>query len=138
MTMCIRKKTIKVGVAAGIVGAIVSIILSMAFSGVTGPLFAENQALWKSWSAPEMYLMWLVPIWAGVFMAWFYANMDRKSPIVRCWCWYGFYIWLFVGLPGMLMTYSSFAISAALVGLWSISGLVEYMAMAWVIERMRP
>lgn len=138
MAMCIKTKTLKVGIVAGIVGVIVSIVLSMALTSVTGPLFAQNQTVWKDWSAPEMYLMWLVPVWVGVFMAWFYAGMDKKSPIVKCWCWYGLFVWLLAGFPGMVMTYSSFAIPDFLVCLWMITGLIQYMAMAWVIARMKP
>ena len=134
--MC--RKWIKVGIVAGVVGVIVSIILQVLASGITGPIFQSSAAVWKSWNAPEMYVMYLVPVWIGLIMALVYTNLDKKSHMYKNGWIFGFKVWLLAGLPGMLMTYSSFAVPDTLIVLWMVTGLIQYLAMGWIIARMRP
>ena len=134
--MC--KKWVKVGIAAGVVGVVVSVILQMLTSGITGPLFQSSAAVWKSWMAPEMYLIYIVPIWVGLIMALVYTNFDKKSHMYKNGWAFGFKVWLLAGLPGMLMTYSSFAVPDTLVWLWLVTGLIQYLIMGWIIAKMKP
>jgi len=131
-------KLLKVGLAAGIVGIIVSLAIQMLTTGTTSAMFQATASVWKSWTAPEMYLMYFVPLWVGVFMAAIYQYTDKKQKVFRKGWIFGFMIWLLAGFPGTLMTYSSFAIPNELVGIWMCSGLLQYMAMGWVIAKMKP
>jgi hypothetical protein len=131
-------KLLKVGIAAGIVGIVVSLVIQMLTAETTSAIFQATASMWKPMSAPEWSLMYLVPLWVGVFMAVVYRYIDKKQAVFRKGWIFGFVVWLLAGFPGMLMTYSSFALPNELVGLWMCSGLLQYMAMGWVIAKMKP
>jgi len=133
--MC--NKTLKAGIAAGVTGMIVGIVLQMLASGITMPLLQQSAAVWKSWTAPEMWLMYIVPLWVGLLMALFYSNFDKKSHMYKKWEMFGLKTWLLVSVTGMAMTYSSMAVPNALIALWLVTGLIQYLAMAWVVVKMR-
>jgi len=132
--MC--NKTLKIGIVTGVVGIAVSVVLSMLASGMTMPLFQQSAALWKSWTAPEMWLVYIVPLWVGLLMALFYSNFDKKSHMYRNGLMFGLKTWLLVSVTGMAMTYSSMAVPGALVGLWLATGLVQYVIMGVVVAKM--
>ena len=126
----------KIGIVTGVVGIAVSVVLSMLASGMTMPLFQQSAALWKSWTAPEMWLVYIVPLWVGLLMALFYCNFDKKSHMYRNGLMFGLKTWLLVSVTGMAMTYSSMAVPGALVALWLATGLVQYVIMGVVVAKM--
>ncbi|NYZ79688.1 hypothetical protein H0N95_00385 [Candidatus Micrarchaeota archaeon] len=129
-------KILKAGIIAGIAGIIVSFVMQFATMSVTAPLFAASLPVWKPMTSPEWALMYLVPLLTGLMMAFTYSFLDKKTPVFKNGLSFGVLVWALANVPGMLMTYSSFAVPTTLVALWMLTGLVQYVVMGFVIQKL--
>ena len=86
----------------------------------------ENANLFRSWSDPLMLLYFVHPILMGIILAWIWSKtkglFSAKSAVVNGLC-FALIYWVTATIPGMLISYSSFPISLAMVANWSISNL---------------
>ena len=129
------------GVAAGVCVLAFSVAFSMVF-GMVFPGVAQEyvSAVFRPWSDPLMSLFFLYPFVLGLALAWAWpkvnAALHGKSEIEKG-AKFGFGYWVVAGIPGMLMSYSSFNVSLLMVLGWSVAGLAEAMIAGIVIAKLQ-
>jgi len=134
------KKILVPGLAAGIAMFVVMMAISMVFAVVFPELNTEyNSAVFRSIGDPLSYYMFLHPILVGLLLAIVWQNtqgiMKEKKPGKKG-TMFGFYIWLILGIPGMLMSLSSFNLSVLIVLSWTVSILFQYLTAGIVFAYM--
>ncbi len=134
------KKVVIFGLVAGALMLAVSIVLSLIISAIFPQAMAEysNSQIFRQMDDPLMYYFFLHPFVMGIILSLIWPKVKGliggeglKKGLV-----YGFYVWLFFGVPGMLMSISSFQVSTFLVGTWTVSVLAQDLAAGVVISRM--
>jgi hypothetical protein len=134
------KKVIIPGLIAGVLMLGVSLLLSLIISAIFPDSMAEysNAEIFRQWDDPLMYYFLLHPFVMGIILSFIWLKVrglidgeGLKKGLV-----YGFYVWLLFGIPGMLMTISSFQVSAFLVGTWTVSLLAQDLVAGVAINRM--
>ena len=134
------KKVVIFGLVAGALMLAVSIVLSLIISSIFPEAMAEysNAEIFRQWVDPLMYYFFLHPFLMGVILSFIWLKVrglideeGLKKGLV-----YGFYVWLFFGVPGMLMTISTFQVSPFLVGTWTVSVLAQDLAAGLLFARM--
>lgn len=120
------KKIILLGLIAGLAMLVSSVVLSFLFNIIFPGLSIEYQTsgLFRMWSDPLMYLMFLHPFVLGLMLSlsWQKIKNDFKSSLI-----FGLGFWFVTSIPGMLISYSSFPISFLMILSWSISGLIQIL-----------
>ena len=104
--------------------------VGLAFSAVFPGTSAEyqNTAIFRPWNDPLMYYMYLHPFLVGLLLSlvWSRAShLIKESSRPKKGALFGLIIWAVFGVPGMLISLSSFHISALLVGSWTLGLLVQ-------------
>ncbi len=134
------KKVVIPGLVAGVLMLAVSLVLGLILSAIFPDAMAEysNSEIFRQWDDPLMYYFILHPFVMGIILSFIWLKVrglieeeGLKKGLV-----YGFYVWLFFGVPGMLMTISSFQVSTFLVGTWTVSVLAQDLAAGVLFARM--
>jgi hypothetical protein len=134
------KKFVISGLIAGALMLGVSLILSLIISAIFPDSMAEysNAEIFRQWDDTLMYYMFVHPFVMGVILSFIWLKVrgliggeGLKKGLI-----YGFYVWLFFGVPGMLMTISSFQVSTFLVLTWTVSVLAQDLVAGVAISRM--
>jgi hypothetical protein len=120
----------------------VMVVVSVLFGAISGGLLPqlaseyENPALFRPWSDPLMSLFFLYPFILAVALTFvwmktkpLFSGKTRREKAIR----FGVTYWLLTNSMGMLISYSTFPISLAMVISWSLSSLLVTLAGAWVI-----
>jgi len=137
------KKIMTLGIIVGIVNLVVGILLSQVYNFVFPSIALEyiNPALFRPWSDPLMSLFFLYPFVLGFVLAWVWDKtkklFEAKSEFERA-CKFGGAYWVIAGIPGMLITYSSFQVSLLMVLAWTISGFVEAVVAGFIFVKKNP
>ncbi|OGM20685.1 hypothetical protein A2771_02510 [Candidatus Woesebacteria bacterium RIFCSPHIGHO2_01_FULL_38_26b] len=137
------KKIVIPGFLAGVVNLIVGMLLSQIYSFIFPSIALEyiNPALFRPWSDPLMSLIFLYPFVLGFVLAWVWDKtkklFEAKSEFERA-CKFGGAYWVIAGIPGMLITYSSFQVSLLMVLAWTISGFVEAVVAGFIFVKKNP
>ena len=88
-----------------------------------------------------MSLFFLYPFVLGFVLAWVWDKtkklFEAKSEFERA-CKFGGAYWVIAGIPGMLITYSSFQVSLLMVLAWTISGFVEAVVAGFIFVKKNP
>lgn len=134
-------KIVKSGLAAGIVMLVISVALMPVWSTLIPGQQAEyeNEHIFRPWSDPLMSYVFVHPFVLGLLMAYAYTYFGRgwkKKSLLCKGTFYGLLVWLVGGLPGMLMTISSFQLSNAMVLSWTVQGLIATLAGGFVIVKL--
>jgi hypothetical protein len=134
------KKILVPGLAAGIVMLItffaVGWVFNLIFPGLQNEYYTP---VFRPMSDPLMMYMYIHPFVTGIMMALVYSNVKK---LVKGKDWmqkgmkFGFYWWIIVGIPGMLMSLSSFQISTAMVLSWTVTGLFQLMFGGKILAKM--
>ena len=134
------KKVVFSGLVVGALMLGVSLVLSLIISTIFPDAMAEysNAEIFRQWDDPLMYYLFLHPFVMGVILSFIWLKVRgliggeglRKGLV------YGFYVWLFFGVPGMLISISTFQVSPFLVGTWTISVLAQDLVAGVAISRM--
>lgn len=133
-------------IGTGLLGGLVMLAISILSSGMSANIFPglpseyQNQALFRSWQDPLMLIYFFVPFFSGIILAWFWSCINASVPGktgtskgLR----FGLAYWL-IGIPGMLMTWSSFTVSLPMVVSWSLGSILEALAMGFTVAKMLP
>jgi len=104
--------------------------IGLAFSAAFPSTIAEyqNTAIFRPWNDPLMYYMYLHPFIVGLLLSLVWSrtgSLIKESSRLKKGVLFGLSIWAVFGIPGMLMTLSSFQLSALLVGSWTLSLLLQ-------------
>lgn len=134
------KKIVVPGLAAGLAMLVVMMVISFASGSLFPSVQAEyqNTNLFRPWSDPLMSLMFMQPFILGLVLAWIWNRVKGivkgvtpgKKAIN-----FALVYWV-VAIPGMVMSWSTFQISLAMVITWWISILAQAFAGAWVLAKM--
>lgn len=134
------KKILLPGLVTGLALLVVG-MLTNAFLGAVFPALQseyQTSGLFRPWSDPRMSLIFLNYFIQGVILAWVWSKTKTLFPINAFWKKGGAFAlayWV-VGLPGMIITYSSFRISSGLVVSWTVMGLIEALCAGFVLSKM--
>jgi hypothetical protein len=134
------KKNFPLGLLAGlamlIVGLAVSRVFLMVFPGINAEYM--NPAIFRPWSDPLMRLYFLYPLVLGIILAFFWGMVKNSVKGTQVWLKginFGLGYFVLAGIPGMLITYSSFKVSLILVVSWLISGLINGIVAGWIFAK---
>jgi hypothetical protein len=128
-------KHILVGcVLFGVISLVMSMAIGYAFTGGSTALYMTPA--FKAPTAPEMQLMWVVPFLTGAMFAVIYSLARQAVPGKGAGkgLAYGFLMWIFGSVTGMLMTWTSFAVADLLVLDWLVAGLATYLVSGILLE----
>lgn len=133
-------KVIKTGFLAGLAMLLVSLLMGPVTNALFPSVMTEyqNPSLFRPWSDPLMSLMFVYPIVVGFILAWVW---DKTKQLFTQDTWwrrgvaFGMLYFLF-SLPGMLISYSSFPLSFAMVISWSLSILAQAIGAGLLLAKL--
>lgn len=134
------KKIIVPGVIAGVLMAVIGMLVSYLFHAIWPMLATEyaNTALFRAMDDPLMMLFFLYPLLLGLVLAWVW---DKTKPLFKGNLWEravrfaGVYV-LVATIPGMLITYSSFQVSLGMTATWTVNGIVNGLIMGLIFAKL--
>lgn len=135
------KKFIGPGLIAGVAMLVTGMAVSrfMAFFFPSINVEFVNPAMYRPWNDPLMSLYFLYPFVLGLTLAWVW---DKTKDLFKgkdaLWRGkrFGLAYWVAAGIPGMLITYSSFQVSFTMILSWSLSGLFQAIVAGWIFAKM--
>jgi hypothetical protein len=134
------KKVVVPGVLAAIVSFIASMAIGYLFHFIDPSLKTEyeNTNIFRPWSDPLMNIYYVYPFLLSIILAWLWDKSKQlfSGNIVKKALTFAFIYWLASNVPGMVMSYSSFQISAIMTISWSVSGFVQVFVAMLVIGKM--
>jgi len=120
---------------AGLAMTVIELVISFAMSAIWPAIKVEyaNSLMFRSWSDPAMMFYFLYPFILAVMLAriWHWA-----LPLNPNWQKFGFLGFLTLTVPGMLITYASFQISATMVISWTITGFLQLFFASWLFAKI--
>jgi len=124
------KKIVVSGLVAGLLMFLAMLAVGLAFSAAFPNTTAEyqNTAIFRPWNDPLMYYMYFHPFLVGLLLSLVWSrtgNLIKESSRPKKGAVFGLIIWAVFGIPGMLISLSSFQISALLVASWTLGLLVQ-------------
>jgi hypothetical protein len=128
----------------GLVAAIGMIAAIMVLGYLSNLLFPsvkaeyESTTMFRPWSDPLMYLYFIQPFLLSISLTWgwdkiknlFHGGLGRKAFNLTL------VYMIMASLPGMLMTISSFQVSALMTLTWTISSFFQVWIAALIFIRM--
>lgn len=136
------KELFKAGLLAGAIICVLLMAQSFGSSWLSPALNQEyaNTALYRPWSTPVMWLIFLYPFFLGLALAWIWQK--TKSVITGGYLIhavkFAFAYWVVGVIPTMIMIYSCFPVTKGVVSIWTVSGFFYGLAAALVFGRMLP
>lgn len=132
------KKIVWPGLLAGLVMLVAGMLIGYLCGLI--PTIAADYAtpFIRPWSDPLMSLFFLYPFVLGVLLAWFWDKVKdafRGSPVHRGFA-FGWAYAVIAGVPGMLMTYSSFVLSIWTILSWLVSSFITAILGAMILAKM--
>ena len=123
------KKTL-IGLLAGIVNLALGMLIGRIFFILIPSLNAEfgNTYLFRPFWDPLMGLYFVHPFLVGVIMAWIWSAARviwKGKTTISHGIYFGLSYWIMTSVPGMLISYSSFPLSFAMICNWSATALVQ-------------
>jgi hypothetical protein len=133
------KKVILPGLLAGLTMLVISMLLTQVNNIILPDLQTEytNPALFRPWSDPLMSLIFVEPFIVGLILAWLWHQTKCliKSPGLQKGLKFGL-IYGVIGMPGMIMSYSSFPISLTMTLSWTVSGFIQVIGAGLVLAKL--
>ncbi|MCP4050171.1 MAG: hypothetical protein GY730_05645 [bacterium] len=123
------------GIISGACISIAGLIIGTAFNTVFPSVAAEykNIEIFRDMKDPLMAVFWLYPFILGIALSWVWNIVkpvlkgSEKQNITS----FALAYFIIAQLPGMLITYSSFQLSALIVSSWALNGLVNGFIVAF-------
>ncbi len=134
------KKTIFAGLLTGLVMTITSVVVSMIFGFVLPQIQKEyvGNSIFRPWSDPLMSLIFVAPFLIAIILAILWEKHKNMLPgnnsyakVMKL-----FMLYFCFSIIGMIITYSTFAISLLMVFSWMVSGFLQLIIGAWVLLKM--
>lgn len=134
------KKIILPGIVAGIAMFVIGLVFTFLINAIIPSLALEysNTQIFRPWTDPAMSIFFLYPFVLGVVLSWVWDKTKKllKGTKTEKAIYFGLSVWLISTVPGMLITYSSFQVSATLIFIWALSGLIDGVISGLVFSRM--
>jgi hypothetical protein len=128
------------GFIAGFIMLFISVILSQ-LSVVALPYLNiefENYSLYRPWSDPIMLFYFIQPFFLGWVLAWIWNQVKGfigEKHYLEKGLYFGLAFWV-VSLPGLLLIYSTFQVSLAMINSWVLTIFIQSvcagLALAWM------
>jgi hypothetical protein len=100
----------------------------------------QNQYIFRKWDDPLMSIFWIVPF-INAFVALYVWSICKRvlkgDTYVSRGFYFAFLYWL-VTIPGMVISYSSFQISEAMVISWTAGNLLQALFTGLIYARLFP
>ena len=123
------KKSFLTGLLVGLFMLLSSMGISMLLQALFPALEQEyaRTALFRPWSDPLMFLIFIHPFVVGFALAWAWSKVKETfhGSVGSRGAKFGLSYWIVATIPGMLISYSSFQVSFGMVLAWTISGLIS-------------
>lgn len=133
-----------------VVPAILTAIVMFAVGYASGQIFNsifpslndeyQNVDVFRAWSDPGMRWYFFHPLALGLALAWIWikirGSFDGTSAF-NIGAKFGLFYW-FLSISGMIITYSTFQISALMVLSWTVGTFFEAIAAGWLLARLNP
>ncbi|HXU27847.1 MAG TPA: hypothetical protein VN698_11505 [Bacteroidia bacterium] len=98
----------------------------------------QNSGLFRPWSDPIMSLVFIEPFIVAGILVWLWGKtkgiISGNSLLIKGF-YFGLTYWL-TTIPGMIMSYSSFPVSFALVCSWSTSSLMQTFCAGFLLSKL--
>lgn len=128
----------------GFLSAIAIFAASMLADFVFNAIFPDikelyaNQAIFRPWNDPLMYIYFCYPLLLGYILAWAWTWAKDTIPgsLLSKTVKFALVYWLMASLPGMLMTYSSFQLPLVMIVCWTTTAFLQAFAAALVYAKM--
>ena len=136
------KKIVKQGLLTGIPITIIS-VGSGYLLGLLFPSLAEqynNTQLYRPWSEPVMWLIFVYPFFLGIALAWTWDKTktllkgNSSSRAIR----FAYAYWIVVVVPAMIMIYSCMPVSLPIILSWTVSGFLYGLIAGYVFVKLNP
>lgn len=133
------KKIITTGLLAGVLMLFTNLILSPVYGLIFPSINKEysNTAVFRPFTDPLMFYVFIHPFIVGIILAWVWIktnNLFKEKKVFWKCCRFAIAYW-FVTVPGMLISYSTFQVSAIMVLSWTLTILVQSVVAAWVFSK---
>lgn len=133
-------RTIKLGLLIGIINLAVGMVFNFGFQALVPEISKEYQSgLFRPWTDPLMTAFFLYPFIAGLALAYLWSllkSVEGKSVSEKALN-FAIIYFLVATVPGMFITYTSFQISALMVGLWTLSGLIQAYIAGFILAKSK-
>ena len=134
------KKIIGPGIAAGVAMLVIAGLLGFLFAALFPSLKEEytNANLFRPFSDPLVWLMYVAPVIAGLVLAWIWnAVKDGIKCDTACkkWAYFGLGYWALT-IPGMVISLGTFPVSFLMVATWTVGNLAQAFVGAWVLSKL--
>ncbi len=134
------KKILIPGLLAGLIMLIVGMVLSQLINMILPGLMAEYQTagLFRPWSDPLMSVYFAHPFIVGLVLAWV---LGKVKGLLGGSLWQkagGLTLGIFLvsTLPGMVISYSSFPLSLAMILSWTVSSVAQVYCGSLLLIKM--
>jgi hypothetical protein len=87
-----------------------------------------------------MMMFFLYPFILGIALAYFwqiFGNQIKGSTAVEKGLNFTKVYFFIATVPGMFVSYTSFKVSALMVGSWTVSGLIEAFVAGWILAKSK-
>jgi len=124
------KRIFLAGLANLVLGMLINWVVGLAW-----PQIAEeymNAAIFRPWQDPLMTAYFGYPFILAAGLSYLWDKLKATDPFEFA----KLYV-VIATIPGMFITYTSFQISLAMIGLWSITGFLQAKVAGWVFARVK-
>jgi len=122
------KKPLLFGLVTGIILLGVGMGLNYLLNAIFPQLVTEYQniAIFRPWDDPKMSLFFIYPFLVALLLAFAWTKHKNafQGSALKKGLIFGLAYFTIAVIPGMLMSYSSFQVSALMVGSWTLSSLL--------------
>jgi hypothetical protein len=134
------KKLILPSFLSAIASFAMSVAIGYAFMFIFPSLDAEynNTSIFRPWEDPLMYIYFLQPFFFAFILAWIWTKVKKlfAENIMNAAFVLTSAYWLVATIPGMLISFSSYKISLAMVASWTVSSFFQTYVSSLVIIKM--
>lgn len=134
------RKILIPGFMASIAIFIAGMLVQYVFSAIAPSLSEEVKSFGKfrGWDDPIMYIYFTYPLILGYALAWSwtlfssYMSGSKVSKVLK----FALVYWIVGVIPGMVMTYSSFQLSALMISSWTLGSFMQAISAAIIFSFM--
>lgn len=134
------KKILTSGLLGGVLMLTIGMTVGQLFQALVPSLKTEyeNTDLFRPWSDPLMLLFFLQPFLLALGLAWVWdkvrfllkAESDFKKGLT-----FSLLFWGIATLPGMLISYASFPLSALMIVSWTTGALIQLLCLGFLFSK---
>lgn len=136
------KKLLGPGLIAGLAMLVAAMLVGWVINAIFPSLAVQYQdyLVFRPMDDPLMVWYFIYFFVLGVGMAWLWSmvkdKMRGKTPCKKAKYLMVRY-WPAIMLPGMMITYSSFNMSFAMIAAWSVTSFIQLQIGFWVLAKMK-